>query len=41
MEKGRKAFFKIKQCVGFDKPCSLLGKLFDYLVSPIIIIINL
>ena len=37
MEKGRKAFFKIKQCVGFDNPCSLLEKLFDSLVSPIIL----
>lgn len=35
MEKGRKAFFK--QCVGFDNPCSLLEKLFDSLVSPIIL----
>ena len=26
MEKGRKAFFKIKKCVGFDNPCSLLEK---------------
>ena len=37
MEKGRKAFFKIKQCVGFDNPCSLLEKLFDSLVSPFIL----
>ena len=37
MEKGRKAFFKIKQCVGFNNPCSLLEKLFDSLVSPIIL----
>ena len=37
MEKGRKAFFKIKKCVGFDNPCSLLEKLFDSLISPIIL----
>ena len=37
MEKGRKAFFKIKQCIGFDNPCSLLETLFDFLVSPIIL----
>ena len=37
MEKGRKSFFKIKQCVGIDNPCSLLEKLFDSLVSPIIL----
>ena len=37
MKKETKAFFKIKQCVGFDNPCSLLEKLFDSLVSPIIL----
>ena len=37
MEKGRKVYFKIKKCVGFDNLCSLLEKLFDSLVSPIIL----
>ena len=33
MEKGRKAYFKIKKCIGFDYPCILLEKLFYALVS--------
>ena len=37
VEKGRKAYFKIKKCVGFDCPCSLLDKLFDSFVSLIIL----
>ena len=38
MEKGRKAYFKIKKGVGFYNPCSLLEKLFDkFPVSPIIL----
>ena len=36
MEKGRKAFFKIKKSVGLNNPCSLLEKLFDTLVIPVI-----
>ena len=37
IEKGRKAFFKIKQCVWLNNPCSLLEKLFDSLVPPVIL----
>lgn len=37
MEKGRKAWFKIKKSIGLDNPCSLLEKLFDTLISPIIL----
>ena len=37
MEKGRKAYFKVKKCVGFDNPCSLLEKRFNSLISPIIL----
>ena len=37
MEKGRKAWFKIKKTIGLDNACSLLEKLFDTLVSPIIL----
>ena len=33
IEKGRKAYFKIKKCIGFDNPCILLEKLFCALVS--------
>ena len=33
MEKGRKAYFKIKKCIGFDNPCILLEKLFYALIS--------
>ena len=29
MEKGRKAWFKIKKTVGLNNPCNLLEKLFD------------
>lgn len=37
MEKGRKAWFKIKKSIGLDNLCSLLEKLFDTLISPIIL----
>ena len=37
MEKGRKAWFKIKKTVGLNNPCNLLEKLFDTLVVPIIL----
>jgi hypothetical protein len=36
MEKGRKAWFKIKKTVGLNNPCNLLEKHFDTLVVPII-----
>ena len=35
MEKGRKAWFKIKKTIGLDNACCLMEKLFDSLVSPI------
>lgn len=35
MEKGRKAWFKIKKTIGLNNPCNLLEKLFDSLVAPI------
>ena len=35
MEKGRKAWFKIKKTVSLDNSCSMLEKLFDTLVVPI------
>ena len=37
MEKGRKAFFKIKKSVRLNNPCSLLEKLFDTLVVLVIL----
>ena len=37
MEKGRKAWFKIKKTIGLNNACNLLEKLFDTLVSPIIL----
>ncbi|CAG2191462.1 unnamed protein product [Mytilus edulis] len=37
MEKARKAYFKIKKTVGLNNPCRLLEKLFDTLISPILI----
>ena len=37
MEKGRKAWFKIKKNVGLNNPCNLLEKLFDTLVVLIIL----
>lgn len=37
MEKGRKAWFKIKKNIGLNNPCNLLEKLFDTLISPIIL----
>ena len=36
-EKGRKALFKIKKTIGLNNPCILLEKLFDTLVSPILL----
>ena len=37
MEKVGKALFKIRKCVEFDNPCSLLEKkMFDTLVYPIL-----
>lgn len=36
MEKARKAYFKIKKTVGLNNPCRLLEKLFDTLISPIL-----
>jgi hypothetical protein len=32
MEKGRKAWFKIKKTIGQNNPCDFLEKLFDTLV---------
>ena len=37
MEKGRKAWLKIKRTTGLNNPCNLLEKLFDALVNPIIL----
>jgi hypothetical protein len=37
MEKGRKAWFKIKKTITISNPCNLLEKLFDFLVVPIIL----
>ena len=37
MEKGRKAWFKIKKSITLDNPCILLEKLFDTLIEPIIL----
>ena len=37
MEKGRKAFFKIKNSSGLNNPCRLLEKLFDTLVVPVVL----
>ncbi len=37
MEKGRKAWFKIKNSIRLDNPCSMLEKLFYTLISPIIL----
>ena len=37
MEKGRKAWFKIKKTITLNNPCNLLKKLFDSLVVPIIL----
>jgi hypothetical protein len=37
MEKGRKAWFKIKKTITLSNPCNLLEKLFDSLVVPIIL----
>ena len=37
MEKGRKAWFKIKKTITLDNQCNLLEKLFDSLVVPIIL----
>ena len=37
IEKARKAYFKIKKNVGINNPCRLLEKLYDSLVSPIML----
>ena len=37
MEKARKAFFKIKSTITLNNPCNLLEKLFDCLISPILL----
>ena len=37
MEKGRKAWFKIKKTITLNNICNLLEKLFDSLVVPIIL----
>ena len=37
MEKAKKALFKIKKTIGLDNPCSLLEKLFDNLVTPVLL----
>ena len=37
MEKARKAYFKIKKTIGLDNLCKLLEKLFDSLVTPILL----
>ena len=37
VDKARKAYFKVKKNVGLDNPCKLLEKLFDSLVSPILL----
>jgi hypothetical protein len=38
MEKGRKAWFKIKKIITLSNSCNLLEKHFDYLVVPIILL---
>jgi hypothetical protein len=37
MEKGRKAWFKIKKTITLNNPCNLLEKLFDSQVVPTIL----
>ena len=37
MEKGRKAWFKIKKTLSLDNPCCVLEKLFDTLVVPVLL----
>ena len=37
MEKGRKAWFKIKKYIGLNNSCIFLEKLFDTLINPIIL----
>ena len=37
MEKAKKSQFKIKNTIGLDNPCSLLEKLFDNLVTPVML----
>jgi hypothetical protein len=37
MENGRKAWFKIKKTIGLYNACDFLEKLFDTLISPIIL----
>ena len=37
MEKAKSALFKIKNTIGLDYPCSLLERLFDNLVTPVML----
>jgi hypothetical protein len=37
MEKARKVYFKIKKTIGLNNPCKPLEKLFDSLVTPILL----
>lgn len=37
IDKARKAYFKIKKTIGLNNPCKLLEKLFDSLVSPVLL----
>jgi hypothetical protein len=37
MEKARKIYFKLKKTIGLNNPCKLLEKLFDSLVTPILV----
>ena len=39
-EKARKALFKVKKSIGLDHPCKLLEKLFDSIISPILLYCN-
>ena len=37
MGKARKAYFKMKKIIGLDNPCKLLEKLFDSIITPILL----
>lgn len=37
MEKTRKAYYKIKKTIGLENLCKLLEKLFDYIVTPVLL----
>ena len=39
MENAKKALYKIKNTIGLDNPCSLLEKLFDNLVTPVMLFV--